>query len=582
MHMRENEIQNRAAANMDSSEKIGFLHSIKMKVALMIVIAIFCAIAINLFFLVPNVGDVIEQQNKNYLLDIATTSGYTMEAMLEGASADEVFSYESLEKVYKGLGIKGMDTSYTYVVAADGTMLYHPTKEKVGRPVENAVVTDLVSELQKGNRKTSEVVKYDFNGVKKYAAYYITLDKNAIVVVTVDEKDINQAMNSFRIFSIVGGAAVTLVCSLIAYILIAVMLKPISVIVHILGKMSKMDFTDDSRAARLVNRKDETGVLIREAGKLRDELVTVINDIRRQSGELYQASEDLSMAAQGTVSTMDQFERAVGDIANGATSQAEETASASENVMDMGSMIEETTKEVLELKTNADGMREISSEAQGILSELMLENDKTRESIEEIYRQTNTTNESALKIKEATAIITSIAEETNLLSLNASIEAARAGEQGRGFAVVAAQIQKLAEQSSESAQRIEEITNMLIKDSTIAVETMHVVKGNMDIQSEKMIQTDKMFERFNAGVIASIESVGNISAKTEGMDASRVKVVDLVQSLSAIAEENAASSEETSASVTQVSEIVADISDNAGKLKGISEQLEEVVKKFKL
>lgn len=580
--MRENEIQNQAAANMDSSEKIGFLHSIKMKVALMIVIAIFCAIAINLFFLVPNVGDVIEQQNKNYLLDIATTSGYTLEAMLEGSSADEVFAYESLARVYEGLGIKGMDTSYTYVVAADGTMLYHPTKEKVGQPVENAVVTDLVSELQKGNRKTSEVVKYDFKGVKKYAAYYITLDKSAIVVVTVDEKDINHAMNSFRIFSIVGGAAVTLVCSLIAYILIAVMLKPISVIVHILGKMSKMDFTDDSKAARLVNRKDETGVLIREAAKLRCELVTIINDIRRQSGELYQASEDLSMAAQGTVSTMDQFERAVGDIANGATNQAEETASASENVMNMGSMIEETTKEVLELKTNADGMREISSEAQSILSELMVENDKTRESIEEIYRQTNTTNESALKIKEATAIITSIAEETNLLSLNASIEAARAGEQGRGFAVVAAQIQKLAEQSSESAQRIEEITNMLIKDSTIAVETMHIVKGNMDIQSEKMIQTDKMFERFNAGVIASIESVGNISAKTEDMDTSRVKVVDLVQSLSAIAEENAASSEETSASVTQVSEIVAGISDNAGKLKSISGQLEEVVKKFRL
>lgn len=580
--MRENEIQNQAAANMDSSEKIGFLHSIKMKVALMIVIAIFCAMAINLFFLVPNMGDVIEQQNKNYLLDIATTSGYTMEAMLSGTSADEVFSYESLQKVYEGLGIEGMDTSYTYVVAADGTMLYHPTKEKVGQPVENAVVSDLVSELKKGNRKTSEVVSYVFNGVKKYAAYYITLDGSVIVVVTVDEKDINQTMNSFRIYSIIGGVAVTLVCSMIAYILITVMLKPISVIVHILGKMSQMDFTDDSKAASLVNRKDETGVLIREAGKLRDELVTIINAIKRQSGELYQASEDLDMAAQGTVSTMDQFERAVGDIANGATSQAEETASASENVMDMGSMIEETTKEVQELKTNADGMREISGEAQSILSELMLENDKTRESIEEIYRQTNTTNESALKIKEATAIITSIAEETNLLSLNASIEAARAGEQGRGFAVVAAQIQKLAEQSSESAQRIEEITNMLIKDSAIAVETMHIVKGNMDIQSEKMVQTDKMFERFNAGVIASIESVGNISSKTESMDASRVKVVDLVQSLSAIAEENAASSEETSASVTQVSEIVAGISDNAGKLKGISGQLEEVVRRFKL
>jgi len=123
---------------------------------------------------------------------------------------------------------------------------------------------------------------------------------------------------------------------------------------------------------------------------------------------------------------------------------------------------------------------------------------------------------------------------------------------------------------------------MLIMDSSMAVKTMKVVKDNMDVQSEKMVQTDKMFEKFNSGVIASIGSVNNISVKTDGMDEARVRVVDLVQNLSAIAEENAASSEETSASVTQVTEIIADISESTDKLKSIAAQMEDIVSVFKV
>ena len=118
-------------------------------------------------------------------------------------------------------------------------------------------------------------------------------------------------------------------------------------------------------------------------------------------------------------------------------------------------------------------------------------NDQTKLSIDEIYEQTNITNASAQKIKAATDIIASIAEETNLLSLNASIEAARAGEQGRGFAVVASQIQKLAEQSNDSAKQIDDITNVLIQDSTHAVDTMQGVQQIMAVQSDKMQQTEK-------------------------------------------------------------------------------------------
>ena len=199
-----------------------------------------------------------------------------------------------------------------------------------------------------------------------------------------------------------------------------------------------------------------------------------------------------------------------------------------------------------------------------------------------MYTQTNITNESVQKIKEATVLIASIAEETNLLSLNASIEAARAGEQGKGFAVVASQIQKLAEQSNESASQIDEITNALISDSTKSVETIAQVRDIMNEQSEKMEKTDSMFRQVNTGVDHAMDSVNTITEKTELLNQSREKIIDVVQNLSAIAEENAASSQETSASITQVNTVVTDISDNASGLKDIAYHLENDVKRVQL
>lgn len=562
--------------------KISFFNSIKTKVAGMVAIAIIVATIVNMVVLVPYLQNVLGDQNKNYLNDLAAASGNTLEVMLEASSAEQVLQYNILNAVFGETGIEGVESSYAYVVGKDGTMLYHPTQSKVGEPVENDLVKELVTEVKAGTRRETDVVEYLFKGVKKYASFYITSDLNAIVVITADEDEIMETSSAVAsMSSAIGGVAVIL-ATVVAYLLLSVMLKPISVLTMLLGKMADLDFTNQEGVEKVAKKKDETGVMIRAAGEMREKLVGVIDSLRMQSADLYSASDKLDSNAQLTTSTMEQVETAVGDIASGASNQAEETQAATEDVIVMGNMIEETSNEVMVLKDNSDGMKRASEDAQRILNELMKENSHTIESIDEIYRQTNVTNESALKIKEATAIITSIAEETNLLSLNASIEAARAGEAGRGFAVVAAQIQKLAEQSNESARRIEDITNTLISDSSQAVETMQVVKENMDAQSNMIAETDKIFEVFNNGVQASIESVGNIATRTDSLDVSRVKVVDIVQSLSAIAEENAASSEETSASVTQVSEVITDISENANKLKEISGQLEDAVQMFRI
>ena len=337
--------------------------------------------------------------------------------------------------------------------------------------------------------------------------------------------------------------------------------NPIHKITNIVVKMADMDFTESDIQDKLNHRKDETGSMSRAITRLRESLRQMAEGIKEESLEIYHASENLNANAESTAENMAEVEKTVTEIADGATSQAEETQKATDN---------------------ASSIRKSSDDAMEILANLEEINRKTKDAIEVIYGQTNTTNQSAVKIREATEIITSIAEETNLLSLNASIEAARAGEQGRGFAVVASQIQKLAEQSDESAKQIESIVNSLIRDSEKAVETMDVVRDIIGRQSENVDKTNQIFRQVKSGIDSSIEGITAIAQKTGRMDEARINVVDIVQNLTAIAEENAASTEEASAAVTEVANIVSGISDNSEQMKKVSESLEKHVEIFKL
>ena len=562
--------------------KVKFFNSIKTRtVFAMVLLAVLAGVVMG-FAIIPGVKNNIDETNQGYMKDLARAYGAMLEGEIRLDGLDAALNYDNLSESLEGVGVNGISSSYIYIVSEDGTMLYHPTADKVGQPVENEAVKKTVEKISKHERVDNEVIKYMFKGVEKYAGIYVNDNQNFIVVVTADSDEIFERVNNTVKRGVVGLFVVLIIVVIAGTAVATFIIKPVNQIATLTTKLSNMDFTEDTLHDKLASRKDEVGNMGRALQQLVYSLKQVVNDIKERSNELVNAADSLNTDAAETSTTMEQVESAVNDIAQGATSQADETQQATENIVSMGNMIEDTNNEVNKLLTFTTNMKDTTRQAQDILAELKQVNDKAEEYIDIIAEQTNTTNESALKISEATKLITSIAEETNLLSLNASIEAARAGEQGRGFGVVAAEIQKLAEQSNESAQRIEDIIRELLLDSEKAVETMYSVKEIIRAQSDHVEQTETAFSELTDDMSLSIEGINNIAQKTSMLDEARTNVVDIVQNLTAIAEENAAGTEETSASTAEVTNIVEDISEKSNTLRDVAKQLDDEMNIFKI
>lgn len=559
--------------------KIPFFHSILGKISLTVVTVIILTAAVNLMIVIPNVENIIKEQTHNYMYDM--TGMYGNEISEKYADLGEAsLSYAITSAMLGDAGLQGVESSYVYIVAKDGTMLYHPTEEKVGQPVENEVVKGVVARLAQGEIPKAEVVEYEFKNVIKYAGYYVHPSGDFILILTADKDEIFQPMNSMVAKAVVGSAITLILCSVIGILIAARITGALKKTTKIVNQIAEMDFREADEEAKLIRRKDESGVMSRAIRELRGNLAGVVVELQEQTSQLYAASEGLSRNASETAETVNQVGNAVQEIATGASSQADETQQATEHVIVMGEMVENTSREINTLQIAMEDMGKAGESAADKLQQLESINGRAKSSLDDIYEQTNTTNQSALKIQEVIGIITDIAEETNLLSLNASIEAARAGEQGRGFAVVASQIQKLAEQSNESARKIEEIVTYLIGDSKQAVETMDEVKQIMDEQIGFVSETADIFRNLQDEISNSIERIELISSGTVQLDKERTGVVDVVQNLTAIAEENAAGTEETSASVGAVGDIMRQVSENAHSLKNIADHLETAMRRF--
>ena len=477
----------------------------------------------------------------------------------------------------------GMDVTFFY----GDRRIMTSAVDSNGDRILNSPAGDRIVEkvLQNGEEYFSSAVSLD--GVMNYG-YFMPVYQNGsddeiigMVFVGTDKENKDAVVNGI-IFGI--GAAVC-----VAMILcIGVGLKLATSISHnikksisIMGKVAEGDLTvwvDD----KMLKRKDEIGDLSRVTVKLKDTLKGILKGISENSASLLEASRALGNAADTTNGTMNEVQNAVSQVVANSTEQSKNSESTSENMRIMGEHITETSTEVDTLNQNAASMQKSSKKTADTLAQLCHINEEVERIIGEVKEQTDRTNASIQKINAAMEFITSIAEETNLLSLNASIEAARAGESGRGFAVVADQIKKLAEQSNQSGHEIEETTKALMEDSAREMEIMQRMQEIITEQSGSMQETRANVSEVLKEIEDSMQSILQIRESTGRLAESRGEVMEAVEKLSQIAHDNVDSTQQTYTETQEVLDTFKQVYDSAGQLKKIADELAQSMQYFKI
>lgn len=326
-------------------------------------------------------------------------------------------------------------------------------------------------------------------------------------------------------------------------------------------------------SADALNRPDELGTIAENSQLLRDELSTIVTDIKNQAHSVNESSADVSSTANDISQTADCVAEAVQEIATGATQQADEIQESTESTMVISDNIQMVSSNANELKDTADQMHINSQRSADQMRRLRSSSEDMITALDVISDKINATSDAVEVISSKVEAINNIASQTNLLALNASIEAARAGEAGRGFAVVAEEIGQLADNSAETAAEIRQEMAILLSSSHSAVEHAGDVRKATEDQKIVLTEAIDSIRELIAEIDSTVEGVNTIMSSAEACDNSKGVVVDSMSSLSAISEENAAASEETSASMEQLSATVNTLASTAESLKEVSEAL---------
>ena len=477
----------------------------------------------------------------------------------------------------------GMDVTFFY----GDRRIMTSAVDSNGDRILNSPAGDRIVEkvLQNGEEYFSSAVSLD--GVMNYG-YFMPVYQNGSedeiigMVFVGTNKEQKDAVVNGMIFSIGAAVCVAMIlCIGVGLKLASSISRNIKKSIGIMGKVAEGDLTvwvDD----KMLKRKDEIGDLSRVTVKLKDTLKGILKGISQNSESLLEASRALGNAADTTNGTMNEVQNAVSQVVANSTEQSKNSESTSENMRIMGEHITETSTEVDTLNVHADSMQKSSKKTADTLAQLCNINEEVERIIGEVKEQTDRTNASIQKINAAMEFITSIAEETNLLSLNASIEAARAGESGRGFAVVADQIKKLAEQSNQSGREIEETTKALMEDSAREVEIMQRMQEIITEQSGSMQETRTNVSEVLKEIEDSMQSILQIRESTGRLAESRGEVMEAVEKLSEIARDNVDSTQQTYAETKEVLDTFGQVYDSAEQLKKIADELAESMQYFKM
>lgn len=529
---------------------------------------------------------------KNKLLDDAkqklkATSNAVLAAYDQNAGD---YFVNATGDVWKGAYNVSLSTPFIDDIAAktgiEITFFYNDTrlvtslKDADGKRILGSKAGDFLVEnvLKDGNEVFTNRVLVDGTF---YFGYYVPVHQNnsdeiiGMVFAGMPVKEIYASLNLITMIFTVA-IVVILVIAVIGCLLVSRgIAKSIQSSMDVVKQISEGNLNVEIEQSML-DRKDEAGALSCNTQTLIDSLSAMIGKISNNTMTLNASSEEMNAAAGQAGNAVGNINNDLHNMLTGAVEQTGNAQNIKNSIHNMNIHLEKTLGEVDHLSDETKAMLDARNDVDKSMNQLDASNQDVMTEVENIQKQTQQNNESVEKIIAAVSYISDIADQTNLLSLNASIEAARAGETGKGFAVVAEEIGKLANQSNEASTEISELVNLLSYNSSQTMEIMDSVQDAMNDQTKKLVETANIFKQLQEHVSHVADGVDVIRDATVQLGKETDEIGKDIKNLSDIAQRNEDTvkgtisfSDEVLGTVNSVTEMSTEVSSSANDMAGV-------------
>lgn len=546
------------------------------KIIVMVILAVIVSNVICMVFILESSKKQITDSVKHTMVDVVNTTSKIMENEISNSGVDDL-DYDGYANNLLDVKLEGMDSAYMYVVQNDGTMLYHPTKEKVGQPVENAVIKGVVQQLQDGKKPGTTVVEYDFNGTTKYSAYTILNNEN-ILVLTADESEALAGITTVTGVAVGIIAIVVLIAIIISFIMGRRLMRPLVKVSTIIEDVANGNIEADFSVVKESN--DEIGLIIEKMKELTQSLGSIVGKIRNSSDTMSSNSYELNDTSSQTLAANNEISKAVEDVAEGSTGMAASISKINENLLEMSNETKDINASVDEIKNQTVAVQDSSKIMNDKIKSMQDSSHKMDEGISAISKRIETVNTTVDKVSNIVSVIEEISSETNLLSLNASIEAARAGDAGKGFAVVAQEIRVLSDNTNTELENIKQIISSLVEECRYCVQASGTIVEDNAKQKEEIKAVLDEFGSLDEQIQKTAEKAEEIEELVTAMIELNDDITKSSNSLTDVSAANAAATEEMNANIEELNAMMHGVSEMAEHMNNESDGLKEALSFF--
>ena len=551
--------------------------TIATKIIIVVALSVIITNTICLTLIGNNARRQLRQSTQNAMLNMVDSASKLIHATMREREKEEL-TYEEYNRLVGETTMSGIESFYIYVVSSDGTMLYHPTREKVGQPVENEVVKGLVAQLANGQKPEPDVTSYEFKGVVKYAAYKI-IDNNNILVVSADEADALAGIKRVTNISIFLEIVIAILAAVIAFIFGKRLAKPLVDLSKIIEQIAQGNINVDFSGIK--NSNDEIGLMTDGMKHMTGALSDIVNKIRSASAVLSKNSIELNVTSEQTLAANGEISKAVEDVAEGSTSMATSISEINDNIGNMNSETDIIDSAVMNIK---DQTQTVQNSSKSMSEKLHIMHDSTIKmdgGIATISERIKKVSDVVDRVGDIIAVIEEISGQTNLLSLNASIEAARAGEAGKGFAVVADEIRVLSDNTNKELNNIKDIISKLVEECAECVKASAAVVENNVTQKKEIESVLKEFETLDVQIVMTAEKADEVQKLVTDMVELNGSITSSSGGLTDVSASNAAATEQMTANIEELNAMMHGVAEMAGLMRSESEELDEALKYFK-